>query len=164
MVVLDSMEWSDDWSLSSETRTLQLPYRKPTDEEIRGEVFGAERFVDSKIYDLSIPPLLDRIREQKGHRPAEIQAITIGDVSYVGVPVEYFVEYGLRLKIAANPRKAYIVSLANGSISYVPTREAFERGGFETTFNIWSCFAPEAGDMILDTAIDLVCHESAQEK
>jgi hypothetical protein len=38
----------------------------------------------------------------------------------------------------------------------VPTRQAFERGGYETTFAGSSKLAPEAGDMLADAAIKLV--------
>ncbi|MCK4849906.1 MAG: hypothetical protein KAT11_01075 [Phycisphaerae bacterium] len=159
--VLDSMTWSENWPLSSEARTLQLPYRRITDEEICGKAFGAQRFIDSKMYDFANPELVARIRQRKV-QPAEIQAIHIGDVSFVGVPAEYFVEYGLQLKLAASPRRAYVVGHANGMIGYVPTREAFRRGGYETTFGPPSRMAPEVGDIILDAAIELACHQAPQ--
>ena len=41
-------------------------------------------------------------------------------------------------------------------VGYAPTREAFERGGYETTFGPTSHLAPEAGDLLADTAIQLV--------
>ena len=156
--VLDSMAWSDNWPLHSEARTLQLPYRKISDEEICGKALGAQRFVDSKIYDVANPELVKRIRQRKV-QPVEIQAIHIGDAKFVGVPAEYFVEYGLQLKLAASPRRAYVVGHANGMIGYVPTREAFRRGGYETTFGPPFRMAPEAGEMILDAAIELACHQ-----
>lgn len=159
--VLDSMTWSENWPLSSGARTLQLPYRRITDEEICGQAFGAQRFIDPKIYDFANPAIVARIRQRKV-LPVEIQAIHIGDVSFVGVPAEYFVEYGLQLKLAASPKRAYVVGHANGMIGYVPTREAFRRGGYETTFGPPSRMAPEAGDMILDAAIELACHQAPQ--
>lgn len=159
--VLDSMAWSENWPLASESRTLQLPYREITDEEICGKSFGAQRFVDSTIYDVANPELVARIRQRKV-QPVEIQAIHIGDVSFVGVPAEYFVEYGLQLKLAARPKRAYVVGQANGMIGYVPTREAFRRGGYETTFGPPSRMAPEVGEMILDAAIELTCHQKQQ--
>jgi len=160
--VLGVLEWLSDCSLASETRTLQLPFREITEAEIRGEVFGAQRFIDPKLYEVSMPYLVERMRERKS-RLAHIQAIHIGPLSYVGIPAEYFVEYGLRLKIAAHPRRAHIVGQANGMVGYVPTREAFQRGGYETTFGLMSHLAPEAGDRILDAAVELVCHKSVRQ-
>ena len=45
---------------------------------------------------------------------------------------------------------------ANGMVGYVPTREAFGRGGYETTFLSTSRLAPEAGDILAGAAIDLI--------
>ncbi len=91
-----------------------------------------------------------------GTQPAEVQAITVGDYTYAGVPAEYFVQYGLRIKEECHPLRALVVAQANGMVGYLPTREAFRRGGYETTFTDSSRMAPEAGDMVADCAIRLV--------
>jgi hypothetical protein len=49
-----------------------------------------------------------------------------------------------------------VVGHANGMVGYVPHKEAFPRGGYETTFGVGSRLAPEAGDILADCAIDLV--------
>jgi hypothetical protein len=49
-----------------------------------------------------------------------------------------------------------VVGLANGMVGYVPTPEAFRRGGYETTFADASRLAPEAGEMLFDAAISLL--------
>jgi hypothetical protein len=41
-------------------------------------------------------------------------------------------------------------------VGYLPTPEAFERGGYETTFLGSSRMAPEAGGMVADTAVELI--------
>lgn len=154
--VLESIEWSeDDWKLGSSSKTLQLPYRQINDEDIAGTVFGAERFVDAGVYDRSIPDVVKEINESKT-KSAEVQALHIGNLSFVGIPAEYFVEYSLRLKTRANQRRGYIVGQANGMVGYVPTKEAFARGGYETTFGCHSKMAIEAGDMLLDASLELV--------
>ena len=91
-----------------------------------------------------------------GTQPAEVQAILIDDHAYVSVPAEYFVQLGLRIKEESYPRRVMVVSHANGMVGYVPTMEAFKRGGYETTFGNTSRLAPEAGDMLADAAIGLV--------
>ena len=62
----------------------------------------------------------------------EIQAIAVGDVAFVGYPAEYFTELGLETKAASPFRETFVVELANGWHGYVPTREAFSHGGYET--------------------------------
>ena len=51
---------------------------------------------------------------------------------------------------------ALIVGTSNGIVGYVPHREAFPRGGYETTFLGTSKMAPEAGDLLVDAAVQLI--------
>ncbi|MCY2924326.1 MAG: hypothetical protein NT031_02630 [Planctomycetota bacterium] len=141
--------------LAGGSRTIQLPFRAVTDAEIKGAVRGAQRFADTELYDRSIATILERIRT-RGAQPAEVQALSIDDHAFVGIPAEYFVEHGLRIKQEAHPRHALVVSCANGMVGYVPTREAFRRGGYETTLGCPSMLAPEAGDLLADAAIALL--------
>ena len=153
--VLSAMRFSPAAELGSAARTIQLPYRTITPQEIAGTVRGAQRFVDPAAYDRDIPRLLERIR-RRGAQPAEVQAIRINDVAVAGVPAEYFVQLGLRIKEQSHPRHALVVSHANGMVGYVPHKEAFLRGGYETTFAGSSRLAPEAGDLLADKAVELI--------
>lgn len=152
---LRSMSFREVVKLGARSRTVPLPYRRITDDEVRGSVRGAQRFIESAIYDRGMPDLVKRIRE-RGTQPAEVQVLSLDEYALAAVPAEYFVELGLRIKEKSHPRRALVVSCANGMVGYVPHREAFLRGGYETTFAAHSKLAPEAGDMLADTAIALV--------
>ena len=152
---LDEMEFTSDVTLCSCSKVIDLPRREPTDEQVRGAAFGAQRFIDSAIYDRMIPQLVERYRESPTE-PAEVQAFFLNDTVIVAVPAEYFAEYALRIKQAAWPKRALVVACANGMLGYVPTREAFDRGGYETTFGPPSRMAPETGDILADAVIDLI--------
>ena len=151
---LETMDFSSTVTVSARTRTLRLPFRQATDEEIRGTVFGAQRFMDPAIYDAAMPKLRERL-QTFGTQPAEVQALALNDCAFVSIPAEYFVEHGLRIKEQCHPRRVFVVSCANGMIGYVPTRQALLRGGYETTFCPSSRMAPEAGDLLADAAIAL---------
>jgi hypothetical protein len=152
---IDGMEWTSSLPVQARSRTLQLPFRRFSDAETRGTIRGAQRFIDTRLYDAYMPRLLARIRE-RGAQPADVQVLSVGNISIAGIPAEYFVEHGLRIKESAFPRHALVTSCTNGMVGYVPTRAAFERGGYETTFGIPSWLAPEAGDMLADAAIELI--------
>ena len=117
--------------------------------------------IHSAAYDRGIPALLERIGT-RGTQPAEVQVLDIDEWSLVGIPAEYFVQHGLRIKEQGHPRHALVVGHANGMVGYVPHRQAFERGGYETTFAATSRLAPEAGDMLADGAIELLMQGRAQ--
>jgi len=149
------IEFESDLPLCADSTTIQLPYREPTPEDLNGTARGAQRFVDPAAYDRSIPALLERIKE-RGTQPAEVQTLGIGNVRYVSIPAEYFVEHGLRIKEETHPRHTLVVGHANGMVGYVPTSQAFRRGGYETTFGFGYRMAPEAGDLLADAAIGLI--------
>lgn len=63
---------------------------------------------------------------------AEVQVIAISDdVAIVALPGEIFVELGLALKKASPFKHTLIAELSNGSIGYVPNREAYPQGNYE---------------------------------
>lgn len=148
-----------DLPLALARETVELPYRALTDGEVRGTVHGVQRFISSELYDRHIVGLVEKIRRKTGHR-AEIQVLRVGDHAFVGMPGELFVELGLRVKELAHPARAVVVTLANGMVGYVPTAEAFARGGYETTFMASSKLAPEAGPMMVQAVVGLLRRES----
>ncbi len=160
-VIAAQEHWRREVRLRSSRRRVDLPYRQITDAEVAGTVFGAQRFVDPTVYDAGMPSLCERIRT-RGVQPAEVQVQSLDEVSIVGIPAEYFVECGLRIKEESWPRRALIAGMTNGMVGYVPHRDAFRRGGYETTFAHTSRLAPEAGDLLADCAIELVRLEEAQ--
>ena len=161
--LIPAMEFADDVSLAALTTTLQLPIR-----DIDGPYgLGAkypQRFPDDEIYEASIRKLRAK-KAQRDYALAEVQCLRIGDeVALVGIPAEYFVQLGLRIKMESPLPYTYIAGAANGMLGYVPHREAFERGGYETTIGMWSKLVPQAGDMLTDAAIDLINQRASSEE
>jgi len=153
---LESLSFSDSFNLKAQSSVVELPYRQVTDAEINGTVRGAQRFIDPAIYDRAMLALTDKIKQRNGILPVEIQVLSVGKVVFIAIPGELFVEFGLRIKQNAYPLHAIVVSCANGRLGYIPTEEAFKRGGYETTFGPGSQLAPEAGNLIVNTATELM--------
>ncbi len=86
----------------------------------------------------------------------EVQVIALGDTAIVALPGEIFTEFGRRI-IAASPfASTMIVSIANGSHGYIPTKTAFSHGGYEPRFALPSRLEERAGDLLADAAIELL--------
>ena len=93
------------------------------------------------------------------YNPVDVQVLRIGETDLVGLPGECFVEYGLEIR-SRSPRQAYVISLANGELQgYIVTPEAADAGGYEATNSV---FAPEAGAMLVETALEL-CDENRED-
>lgn len=82
--------------------------------------------------------------------PREVQAIRLGDVVFCSAPGEYFVEWGLEIKKWSPHPYTFIAELANDHVGYIPTFEAFRRGGYEATPIVSVISTPALGQMIAD--------------
>jgi hypothetical protein len=90
----------------------------------------------------------------------EVQVLRIGETALVGLPGEVFVEYGLKIKRESPFPKTFVIGLANDWIGYVPTARAFEEGGYEPTPARSSQLAEEAGEVLVEQALNLLNENS----
>ncbi|MSS71348.1 MAG: hypothetical protein EXS64_07645 [Candidatus Latescibacteria bacterium] len=85
--------------------------------------------------------------------PTWVQGLRVGDLGIVGIPGELFVALGLEIKRRSPFRQTCVIELANDSVGYLPTRQAFGEGGYEV---VSSPFTPGAGEQLVETALDLL--------
>lgn len=136
--LLSIREWRDNIELKLLTDEIFLPYAPLTPTEVaekelakwapRKDEWGApmcEYMHNKAVLEAHKQPLL------KGRRFA--QTITaIGPLAIVPMPGEMFSSISLRIRAASPFQHTLCCSLANGSLSYLPSREARHRGGYET--------------------------------
>jgi len=151
---LESAKWFRPKRIAAASRTLSLAYRQVSSEEARGAVKGAQRFEEKGYYDRKIPGLI--ARSKAGPALGEVQVLRIDEVAIASQPSESFAELGLRIKEETWPVRTFVAGYANGMLGYIPTREAFRRGGYESTFGPPSFMAPETGDQLAEAAVALV--------
>lgn len=60
-----------------------------------------------------------------------LTVIGIGDVVFVGFGGEPFTQYGIDTRAAAPDKFVICTCITNGNSGYLPTKEAFEEGGYE---------------------------------
>jgi len=136
------------------TKTLTAPTRGYTEEELE-----AARQVD--IYDRSTwgGDFLEATKKLRVLRCAEwgesydleIGALRFGEAGLAFLPGEDYVEFAIAIK-KRSPLypHTFAVELASDDISYVPTQEAFPRGGY----TVYACrFEPGAGEKMVATAL-----------
>ncbi len=81
--------------------------------------------------------------------PLEIHGLRIGPVALVGVPVEPFIELGLRIESLSPFPMTLVSGYTNGYRNYLPTAAEWARGGYEIDS---SPFRPEAADLYVEAA------------
>jgi len=82
----------------------------------------------------------------------EVQALRVNDLTLVGFPGEVFTDTGLRLKSEMPEAKLCVIELANDYIGYIPTSEAYAKGGYEVGQHLFARIGPEAEDTLLAAA------------
>lgn len=144
--------------LTARSEIVPLPLPAYTPEQIAHARVTAARF--GKPGSPGTVPLAEAFRildvaDRKGAPlEAEVQVVALGkSIAWVGLPGEIFVELGQAIKKASPFPTTIIVELSNGQIGYVPTRKAFEEGGYEV---LSARFAPGGGELLAETAIKLL--------
>lgn len=114
----------------------------------------------ARMNEKPLPPFMEMVEAYRiadveahpdGFLDAEVQVISLGrDVAWVSLPGEIFVQLGLAIKDASPFALTSIHELANGSIGYVPTRQAYAQGNYEV---ISARCGEGSGEMMVDSAI-----------
>lgn len=86
--------------------------------------------------------------------PVEVQVFRLSnDTALVTLPGEVFVELGLAIKRASPFRHTVVIELANDGPAYIPTRRAYEEGGYEV---VNSRLEAGGGELLVATAVRLL--------
>lgn len=129
-------------------KKIRIPVRKPRDvEEIERELSSStdelERFFLKE--ELKISTSLPREVD------LPLQLVKLLNLTIFALPVEPFSEVGLRLRALVKDGNVMVISMANGWYGYLPTKEAFQKGGYETRLGRWSYLCENAVDEVLET-------------
>lgn len=138
---------------------VELPVRRPTAEEVawaREAAKGRMTMVPGAGLEVveaqRILALADGWTGES--KRTEVQALAIGEnLAVVGLPGEIFAELGLAVRQRSPFRHTLVLGLANEAIGYVPTRRAFDEGGYEPAS---SRLQPGGGERLVDEALNVL--------
>lgn len=142
--------------LACASRTLRIPLRRIPPDELR----RARRLIDRHpepiwkdaektridwdwMYALATLDLARR-QARRSRFDFEIQILRLGGLAVIGWPGEPFVEAQLAIKKGSPAALTFAVHECNDDIGYIPTRQAFTYGGYETRTANWSPLDPGA--------------------
>lgn len=131
---LAKAEYRGDIALAAAARSLDLPVRKPTPNEVKRAEEILEKARGRELQGLAEVYARETVFMAKypDTVPVLVQVIRIGNVAVVGIPCEVFAEIGLEIKKASPFPITCVVSLANGYNGYLPTPAQHALGGYET--------------------------------
>jgi hypothetical protein len=78
--------------------------------------------------------VINRFERQKQHPtlPAEVHVLRLGDMAVASVPYEYYLDYGIQIRLRSPATQTFLVQLA-GSGTYVPSPRSLQAGGYGST-------------------------------
>lgn len=178
--VAESIETQPDLILGVASQKVKIPVNKlPTIKELEISIADAKQRLERLKQDgnANYPQLMDAYIRlewaeeamsivqsglQADYLDMEIQTIRINDAALIAIPGELFVDIGLIIKKASPYPYTFIIEMANGSTCYLPTRKAFEKGGYELDFSskvygLYSITADTQDIIELDTIKMLNC-------
>ena len=89
-------------------------------------------------------------------RQTRLQIIRLGDIVFVGIPGEMFARLGLELRRRSPFRHTCIIGLANEQIGYIPDRQAYADGGYQTWVGWHSMLEVGTGEAMVDQAVAML--------
>ncbi|MGQ9620639.1 MAG: neutral/alkaline non-lysosomal ceramidase N-terminal domain-containing protein [Bacteroidales bacterium] len=143
--------------------------------EISGQQLEWAKAVMKKVEKEGMPPLqadgipdavyakqwIDMYKTQNVIDSIEIMVIRIGELAFVGLPGEFFCEFGMDIKKRSPFKNTIVIGLANDSRGYFPTEISFTQGpegftpmitGYETTPGS-TMYEPGSGEKMADSAV-----------
>jgi sugar phosphate isomerase/epimerase len=130
--------------------------RYPSDEELaEARRVWEQPAPEDKDFTMDRVEALRRIRVAELGRTInlDVTVLAFGDMALVGMPCELFTALGREIKARSPFKYTLPISLADGCIGYVGTRQAFDEGGYEMTSTL---LAPGMGDKMVDRAVELL--------
>ena len=97
-------------------------------------------------------------RKREPLLPYEIQVFRIGDLAVVGLPGEPFVEGQLAIKEKSAAPFVAVAHLTTHYVGYLPTRQAYARGGHEANTDVtyWAKLAPGCLEAVSANATQMI--------
>jgi len=157
--VLPQAAGSESQQLDEAHRLLDIPLRPLPDDAVasaRATLASAPPVGEMNPEQMCARETVLLAESEKPEVTAEVQALRIGEAALVGLPGEPFVELGLRLKGDSPFPHTYVVGLGNGCEGYIPTRAAFDEGGYEVRTARSSKLHPDAEDMMVAAGSELL--------
>lgn len=86
--------------------------------------------------------------------PAEIHVLRLGDLAIATNPFEYYLDFGVQIKVKSPAIQTFIVQLA-GSGTYIPSRRAASYGGYGAV-PASNPVGAEGGQILADKTVDII--------
>ncbi|MBM3860894.1 MAG: hypothetical protein FJ395_14780 [Verrucomicrobia bacterium] len=157
-------EIQTDVPLVHKVRTIELPIRKVTEEEVakaKAECAALleqeKKGKDTLARRLWHEKLIQRHEWQQSNPVyrMELHVIRLGDVAIATNPFELFTDYGVQIKARSKALQTFVIQLAAGPGTYLPTERAVRGAGYSAVAQS-NLVGPEGGQVLVERTIEAI--------
>ena len=130
--------------------TTDGPQKRLTSEDLAKGDPQIERFYARSLIEFA------EVRQAQAGECQEIAGFRLGDAAFVGFPGEPFVEIGMAVQERSPFKHTTVFELLGDCAGYIPLPECFERGGYEPRTHPRNRLTPEAADMFIERATEVL--------
>ncbi len=101
--------------------------------------------------------VIDRYEaQQKGERtcPVEVHVVRLGEIAFASNPFEYYLDYGIQIKVRSPAIQTFLVQLAGGG-TYLPSARSVAGGGYGSV-PASNPVGPEGGQLLAEHTIEVL--------
>ncbi len=159
-------------SFGHKYETLPLKMRKVTQDEYENAKKMGDSFKDALKKNPNKSPaevafmaigwygnVVERYLDQQKNGikdfPAFVHVLRIGDVALASNQFELFTDYGMRMKVRSPAMATFIIELADGDGSYLPTARAITGGGYSAVVES-DQVSPEGGQQLVNETVRIL--------
>lgn len=133
---------------------ISLPIRKVTKEEAEQSLNLAKEQPDKAAWHRSISERYNK-QDENPYVPVRVNVLCLGDIVLATNPFELFLDFGLRIKTNSDAALTFIVQLANGPGTYLPTARAEAGGGYSAIVQS-NYVGSEGGQVLVDKTVEMI--------
>ncbi len=149
MTIIEKARPSKSIKVDTVSEILDVPMFPKSDPVYQMRLASAKSKKEPNAFEQALIKRSENYSDE-GSIKREVQTMRIGDAVFCGAPGEYFVEWGLEIKKWSPFKYTFIAELCDDAVGYIPTYEAFMRGGYEATPVVSVRSTPALGQMIAD--------------
>ena len=107
-----------------------------------------------KVQSIFMKILDDLKGKEMPDHTRRLRILVLGNLAIVFIAGEYFTEFGLEIKKRSPFEHTFVVQSLSESLGYIPTRKAYEEGGYQS--GVGTRVAPGGGELIMEKALALL--------
>jgi len=125
---------------------------------LHGELHGVDVPLKSRsdretfIKFMGVPPHFAEPAMRGDHFSSDVQALTIGPITFVALPGEPFVETGMAIKQRLADENVIVLGYSNDDVRYILPASSY-RGDKYETLGTW--LSPDAETVLIEAAVDV---------